>query len=44
MVQAATVELPGLDCGMCGYRTCDELREQLALQTGFAQAVHSSLG
>ena len=29
MVQAANVELPGLDCGMCGYRTCDELREQL---------------
>jgi len=29
MVQAATVELPGLDCGMCGYRTCDELRERL---------------
>jgi uncharacterized Fe-S cluster-containing protein len=29
MVQAMTVELPGLDCGMCGYRTCDELRERL---------------
>ena len=29
MVQAANVELPGLDCGMCGYRTCDELRERL---------------
>ena len=29
MVQAALVELPGLDCGMCGYRTCDELRERL---------------
>jgi uncharacterized Fe-S cluster-containing protein len=22
--------LPGLDCGMCGYRTCDEFRDQLA--------------
>ena len=29
MVQVANVKLPGLDCGMCGYRTCDELREQL---------------
>jgi len=29
MAQAANVELPGLDCGMCGYRTCDELRERL---------------
>ncbi len=29
MVQATNVELPGLDCGMCGYRTCDELRERL---------------
>lgn len=29
MTQATTIELPGLDCGMCGYRTCDELREQL---------------
>jgi uncharacterized Fe-S cluster-containing protein len=22
--------LPGLNCGLCGYRTCDELRDQLA--------------
>jgi uncharacterized Fe-S cluster-containing protein len=29
VIQTANVELPGLDCGMCGYRTCDELREQL---------------
>ncbi len=29
MAQAANVELPGLDCGLCGYRTCDELLEQL---------------
>jgi uncharacterized Fe-S cluster-containing protein len=29
VVQAAIIELPGLDCGMCGYRTCDELRERL---------------
>jgi uncharacterized Fe-S cluster-containing protein len=24
------VELPGLDCGSCGYRTCSDLAEQLA--------------
>ena len=29
MVQIVNFTLPGLDCGMCGYRTCDELREQL---------------
>ena len=29
MAEAANVELPGLDCGLCGYRTCDELQEQL---------------
>jgi len=29
VVQVLNMELPGLDCGMCGYRTCDELREQL---------------
>jgi uncharacterized Fe-S cluster-containing protein len=25
-----TIDLPGLDCGMCGYRTCEEFRGQLA--------------
>ena len=30
MVDTLNVELPGLDCGLCGYRTCDELRERLA--------------
>ncbi|MGO9109164.1 MAG: (Fe-S)-binding protein [Thermoguttaceae bacterium] len=29
MVQVTNLDLPELDCGMCGYRTCDELREQL---------------
>ena len=24
------IELPGLDCGLCGYRTCDEFRGHLA--------------
>ncbi len=26
----SNVELPGLDCGLCGYRTCDEFRSHLA--------------
>jgi uncharacterized Fe-S cluster-containing protein len=26
----ANIELPGLDCGLCGYRTCEEFRGQLA--------------
>ena len=25
-----TIELPGLDCGLCGYRTCEEFRGHLA--------------
>jgi uncharacterized Fe-S cluster-containing protein len=29
VVEAANIELPGLDCGICGYRTCDEFRERL---------------
>jgi uncharacterized Fe-S cluster-containing protein len=29
VVQVLNIELPGLDCGICGYRTCDELRERL---------------
>ena len=29
MVDAVNIELPELDCGLCGYRTCDELRERL---------------
>jgi uncharacterized Fe-S cluster-containing protein len=27
---ATNVELPGLDCGLCGYRTCDEFRVHLS--------------
>ena len=27
---STNIELPGLDCGICGYRTCDEFREGLA--------------
>ncbi len=29
-VDSATVTLPGLNCGLCGYRTCDEFRGELA--------------
>ena len=29
MTLNTNVELPGLDCGICGYRTCEEMREQL---------------
>jgi uncharacterized Fe-S cluster-containing protein len=29
MVRAQDVKLPGLDCGLCGYRTCDEFQDQL---------------
>ena len=29
--------LPGLDCGICGYRTCQELREQLPTQPTLIQ-------
>jgi uncharacterized Fe-S cluster-containing protein len=26
-----TVKLPGMDCGLCGYRTCEEFREPLTI-------------
>jgi uncharacterized Fe-S cluster-containing protein len=29
---STNIELPGLDCGICGYRTCDEFRGRLALK------------
>jgi uncharacterized Fe-S cluster-containing protein len=29
MVDALKIDLPELNCGLCGYRTCDELRERL---------------
>jgi uncharacterized Fe-S cluster-containing protein len=29
-MSAPDVELPGLDCGVCGFKTCDELAERLA--------------
>ena len=30
MIDATTVQLPGLDCGLCGFRTCEEFQERLA--------------
>jgi uncharacterized Fe-S cluster-containing protein len=30
MSATVNIELPGLDCGICGYRTCEEFRQQLA--------------
>ncbi len=30
MREETSVELPGLDCGLCGYRTCEELSARLA--------------
>jgi uncharacterized Fe-S cluster-containing protein len=30
MVGARNVDLPGLNCGLCGYRTCEEFGGQLA--------------
>jgi uncharacterized Fe-S cluster-containing protein len=29
MIDTFDVALPGLDCGLCGYRTCDELKGRL---------------
>ena len=29
MIDTLDVTLPGLDCGLCGYRTCDELKQRL---------------
>jgi len=30
MSNTLDVSLPGLDCGLCGYRTCEQLAAQLA--------------
>lgn len=34
---SAVIELPGLDCGLCGYRTCVEFAELLKKQPGERQ-------
>jgi len=31
MTMVSSIELPELNCGLCGYRTCDELRAQLEM-------------
>ena len=30
MVDILDTQLPGLNCGLCGYRTCDEFHEHLS--------------
>jgi uncharacterized Fe-S cluster-containing protein len=30
MTEISEIQLPGLNCGLCGYRTCDEFQERLA--------------
>ncbi len=42
MVDAVKIELPELDCGLCGYRTCGELRERLATSPEMIRPLHSS--
>ncbi len=43
MVDTLNVELPGLDCGLCGYKKCDELRERLATSPEMLQrCIHLS--
>ncbi len=37
MTAAATVNLPGLDCGLCGFRTCADLAVQLERQPGLLE-------
>ena len=32
MTETRVVDLPGLDCGLCGYRTCEALAERLPEQ------------
>jgi len=36
-------DLPGLDCGMCGLRSCSEMAERLKTEPGFvARCIHMS--
>ncbi|NLX98081.1 MAG: Fe-S cluster protein [Rhodopirellula sp.] len=30
MAQSTNIQLPGLNCGLCGYRTCEEFQNRLA--------------
>jgi len=39
----ADQQLPGLDCGMCGFKTCDELATRLATNPAYLQrCIHLS--
>jgi uncharacterized Fe-S cluster-containing protein len=43
MTPARTIQLPGLDCGLCGYRTCDELAVRLETDPGLIKrCIHLS--
>jgi uncharacterized Fe-S cluster-containing protein len=43
MAETLDIELPGLDCGLCGYQKCDELRERLATSPEMLQrCIHLS--
>jgi len=43
MFDALDVSLPGLNCGLCGCRTCDEFREQVAASPELMQrCIHLS--
>jgi uncharacterized Fe-S cluster-containing protein len=43
MASVLDVKLPGLDCGLCGYRTCDEFQGQLPTNPGLLRrCVHLS--
>ncbi len=37
-------ELPGLDCGLCGVRTCGEMAARLETHPELARALHPSRG
>ena len=43
MEAQTVVELPGLNCGSCGYRTCAELEERLVVDPGLLErCIHLS--
>lgn len=44
MNMARNASLPGLDCGLCGFRTCDDLADRLAVEPGLLdRCVHLSM-
>jgi uncharacterized Fe-S cluster-containing protein len=43
MVTSESLDLPGLNCGLCGYRTCDELANRLKAEpTMIKRCIHLS--